>query len=115
MSEFCTVCPVGDLADGEGRTVRVGDKLVALFRAGDQYYAIDDTCPHMGASLGAGQVGNGIVTCPWHGWRFRLSDGAWADYLRVKTGTYQVRVVDGQIQVEVAKPKIPARPPADQA
>ncbi len=105
MSEFQTVCRVGELADGEGRTVRVGDKLVALFRAGDQYYAIDDTCPHMGASLSAGQVANGMVTCPWHAWRFRLRDGAWADYLRLKIGTFQVRIVDDEIQIEVPKPK----------
>ncbi len=110
MSEFQTVGRVGDLADGEGRTVKVGDKLVALFREGDQYYALDDTCPHMGASLSGGHVAGGLVTCPWHAWRFRLHDGAWADYLRVKIGSYQVRIVNDDIQVEVAKPKIRARP-----
>ena len=35
----------------------------------------------MGASLSGGYVENGVVTCPWHAWRFRLTDGAWADNL----------------------------------
>ena len=55
-------------------------------------------CPHMGASLAGGFVEDGIVTCPWHYWRFRLADGAWADNPRIKIGCYPVHVVRG-IQV----------------
>ena len=43
---------------------------------------------------------NGIVTCPWHAWRFRLTDGTWADYTKVKIGCYPVRVVGEEIQIE---------------
>ena len=64
MSEFHTVCRAGEVPEGAGKTVSVGDKLIALFRDGGQYYAIDDCCPHMGASLGDGYVEGGVVTCP---------------------------------------------------
>jgi nitrite reductase (NADH) small subunit/3-phenylpropionate/trans-cinnamate dioxygenase ferredoxin subunit len=101
MSEFQTVCRVGELNEGEARTVEVGNKLVAVFRSQGQYFAIDDVCPHMGASLGGGYVEDGVVTCPWHAWRFRLADGAWADYPRVKIGCHAVRVVGDEIQVRV--------------
>jgi nitrite reductase (NADH) small subunit len=101
MAEFRTVCRVGELAEGEGRTVEVGNKLVAVFRTGDGYFAIDDLCPHMGASLSGGYVENGIVTCPWHAWRFRLADGAWADCPRIKIGCYPVRVEGDEVQVQV--------------
>jgi nitrite reductase (NADH) small subunit len=101
MAEFRTVCRVGDLAEGEGRTVAVGGKLLAVFRAGGQFYAIDDVCPHMGASLGEGYVEGGVVTCPWHAWRFRLADGAWADNPRIKIGSYPVRVEGDEVQVQV--------------
>ena len=106
MSEFHTVCRLSDLTEGEGRTVVVGEKLIALFRTGDQLFAIDDVCPHMGASLSGGWVEDGVVTCPWHAWRFRLADGAWADYPRGKLGVgcYPVRVVGDEIQVEVGGP-----------
>jgi nitrite reductase (NADH) small subunit/3-phenylpropionate/trans-cinnamate dioxygenase ferredoxin subunit len=104
MAEFRTVCRVGDLSEGEGKTVIVGGKLVAVFRCGDSYHAIDDMCPHMGASLGDGYAENGIVTCPWHAWRFRLSDGAWADNPRLTIGCYQVRVEGDEVQVEVPQP-----------
>jgi nitrite reductase (NADH) small subunit/3-phenylpropionate/trans-cinnamate dioxygenase ferredoxin subunit len=101
------VCKVSDLSEGEGRTVEVGKKLIAVFQHGGQYYAIDDCCPHMGASLSSGYVDRGIVTCPWHAWRFRLSDGAWADNPRIKIGCYPVRVEGDEIQVQVAPPPEP--------
>src|SRR6185437_1433287 len=104
MGTLHRVCKVGELPDGEGKTVVVGKKLIAVFRNGDQYQAIDDTCPHMGASLSGGHVENGIVTCPWHAWRFRLADGAWADNPRIKIGSYPVRVEGDAVQVDVAAP-----------
>lgn len=103
MDEFCTVARVGDLADGSSKAVEVNGKLIALFRRGETYFAIDDVCPHMGASLSDGEVENDIVTCPWHAWRFRLSDGAWADNPRIAIGCYPVQVLDGMIQVRLAK------------
>ena len=100
MGEFKTVCQVGELAEGEGKTVIVGKKLIALFHCGGQFHAIDDLCPHMGASLAGGYVENGIVTCPWHAWRFRLADGTWADNPRIKIGAYAVRVEGDAVQVQ---------------
>jgi nitrite reductase (NADH) small subunit/3-phenylpropionate/trans-cinnamate dioxygenase ferredoxin subunit len=108
MAEYQTVCRVKDLTPGEGRTVAVGNKLIAVFLERGNYYAIDDVCPHMGASLSGGFVADGTVTCPWHAWRFRLADGAWADCPRIKIGCYPVRVVGDEVQVlvEPAAPKM---------
>ena len=104
MAEFHTVARVGDLAEGEGVTVQVGTKLIALFRDQGEYYAINDVCPHMGASLSGGYLEGGIVTCPWHAWRFRLADGAWADNPRIKIGCYPVRVEGDEVQVLLDNP-----------
>jgi nitrite reductase (NADH) small subunit/3-phenylpropionate/trans-cinnamate dioxygenase ferredoxin subunit len=110
MAEFKKACRVGEVREGEGKTVSVGGKLIALFCTGGEYHAIDDVCPHMGASLGEGYVEDGIVTCPWHAWRFRLADGAWADNPRIKIGCYPVRVEGDEVQVQV--PAGPAAPPS---
>jgi nitrite reductase (NADH) small subunit/3-phenylpropionate/trans-cinnamate dioxygenase ferredoxin subunit len=101
MADFKTVCRVSDLKEGEGKTVSVGGKLIAVFRCAGGVHAIDDMCPHMGASLSEGYVENGIVTCPWHAWRFRLDNGAWADNPRIKIGCYAVRVAGDEVQIEV--------------
>src|SRR5262249_10512330 len=105
MAEFKTVCKLADVPEGLGHTVYVGEFALALFRVNGEIHAIDDTCPHMGASLGSGFVENGTVTCPWHFWRFRLADGKWADNTRLGIGCYAVRIVRDEIQVE-----LPERP-----
>ena len=101
MAEFRNVCRVDEVVEGEGKTVAVGNKLIALFRVNGDYYAIDDTCLHMGASLSDGHVEDGIVTCPWHAWRFRVTDGTWADNPRVKIGSYPVRVEEDAILIGI--------------
>lgn len=101
MPEYCSVLKVHDLPENSARTVEVNGKLIAVFHHAGQYFAIDDTCPHMGASLAEGFVEDGVVTCPWHAWRFRLADGAWVDNPRLKIGCYAVRVVGDEIQLAV--------------
>ena len=104
LERECRVCHRGPRGRNPRRRgeVRTGAGEVCLGSVdGDRYFAIDDMCPHMGASLAGGFVENGIVTCPWHYWRFRLSDGAWADNPRIKIGSYPVHVVDGEIRLEL--------------
>lgn len=102
MSEFQTVAKVGSLTEGQGTTIEVGDKLIALFLHGGQYYAIDDSCPHQGASLGAGYLDEeGAVSCPWHAWRFSVCDGTWCDNPKLGVDTYEVRVEGQEIQVKL--------------
>lgn len=102
MSEFVTVAKIGSIPANQGATFTVGDRLVAVFHVDGQYHAIDDLCPHMGASLGAGYVEDGIVLCPWHAWRFRVCDGTWCDNPKLKVANHEVRVVGDEIQVRLA-------------
>ncbi len=102
MSKFVTVAKVGTIPEGQGATFPVGDRLVAVFNKGGTYYAIDDLCPHMGASLGAGQLDeDGAVTCPWHAWRFGVCDGTWLDNPRLKIDAFALRIEGDEIQVEI--------------
>jgi nitrite reductase (NADH) small subunit len=99
-TEFVTVARVGEIAEGTASVYTLGDRLVAVFNVGGgEYQAIDDLCPHMGASLAGGWIEQGVVTCPWHAWRFRLCDGTWCDNPRIKTDSFDVRVVGDEIQV----------------
>lgn len=99
MSARIPVARVEDFAEGAAKVVEVCNRDVAVFCDGGKHFALDDCCPHAGASLAGGHVEGGIVTCPWHAWRFRLDDGAWADSPRVKTRTYPVEIVDGVVCV----------------
>lgn len=107
MSEFTTVAQTGAIPEGQGITVVVDGRLVAVFYDQGKYWAIDDLCPHMGASLGAGEVHDGAVACPWHAWRFGLCDGTWRDNPKLKVDHFETRVVGTDVQVRVP-PKMPS-------
>ncbi|MEK6249627.1 MAG: Rieske (2Fe-2S) protein [Planctomycetales bacterium] len=102
MAEFTTVATVGEIQEGKGATFTVAGRMVAVFYADGEYYAIDDLCPHMGASLSAGHVDQKTVTCPWHAWRFSICDGTWLDNPKLKVDRFEVRVDGDEIQVRLA-------------
>ncbi len=102
MSSYVTVAKVGSIPEGQGASFTIGGRLVAVFNRGGTYHAIDDLCPHMGASLGAGQLdAEGIVTCPWHAWRFNVCNGTWSDNPRLKIDAFDTRVLGDEIQVRL--------------
>ena len=102
-SEFVTVAKVGDIPDGQGQAFAVNGRMVAVFNEGGKFSAIDDFCPHMGASLAGGYLEAGVVTCPWHAWRFATKDGTWCDNPKVKIDAFEVRVEGEEVQVRVVK------------
>ena len=40
-----------------------------------EIYAFDNRCPHRGGSIGNGTMKNGIISCPWHKWKFDSKTG----------------------------------------
>ncbi len=103
MSSWQTIAKTTDVPVGEGRTYPVDGKLIALFNVDGQFLAVNDLCPHMGASLSEGWVEDGAVTCPWHAWRFCLKDGSWLDApkSKVRTETFDVRVEGDDVLIDV--------------
>lgn len=97
--EFVTVAKVGDIAEGRGRAFAVNGRMIAVFCENGQHFAIDDFCPHQGASLAEGHVENHCVACPWHFWRFDVTDGRWLDSPRIRVDAFPIRIVGNDIQV----------------
>ena len=103
--DYVTVAKVGDVPESQGLAVPFGDEMVAIFKVGETYHAIADACPHMGASLASGPLEGTTVTCPWHAWRFCVTDGTWCDNPRIRIDTYDVRIVDDEIQIRKSPPE----------
>lgn len=102
MSDYKTVAKVGAVPEGEGRAFTVDGRVVGVFLIDGEYFAINDLCPHMGASLSSGHVEEHAVTCPWHAWRFSVKDGTWLDNPRgIGTDSWPVRLEGDSIQVAV--------------
>ena len=61
----------------EGRVVRVvcGERSICVARVRGRVGAVEDACPHRGASLSGGRIRDGRLECPVHGWQFDPFDG----------------------------------------
>ena len=102
MTRFQRVASVGDLAPGEKKIVEVDGILVVLVNCAGQLYAVEDVCTHDGGPLGEGKLENCQLICPRHGGRFDVATGAALKLPAVDpVPTYEVRVQDGDVLVEV--------------
>ncbi|WP_419253838.1 Rieske 2Fe-2S domain-containing protein [Caulobacter sp. ErkDOM-YI] len=89
-----------DIEDGRAKIVAVADgERIAVFRDGENLYAVSNLCAHQGGPLGEGRVLDGCVTCPWHGFQFRLTDGRAPAPYTDRVATYATRVLDGVVYV----------------
>lgn len=86
------------------RSIRVADRRVTLVRTEQQVFALDHACPHEGYALAQGDVRGDLITCAWHNWKFRLSDGRCIfgdEDLRIHPVTVDAT---GEIRVELREP-----------
>jgi thiamine pyrophosphate-dependent acetolactate synthase large subunit-like protein/nitrite reductase/ring-hydroxylating ferredoxin subunit len=64
-----------DVPEGRVITMTAGVTPVCLSRFKGQVGAISNRCPHQGGPLGEGQIENGYVVCPWHGYEYHPITG----------------------------------------
>jgi nitrite reductase/ring-hydroxylating ferredoxin subunit len=97
------VCRLDQLVEGRGRPVRADGRYLAAFLVDGRVHVVDNQCLHVGSPLDAGPVIDGVVRCPWHGWAYRLEDGAQLTAFGDRQGirTYPVVVSDGEVLVSL--------------
>src|SRR5205085_9816967 len=77
-----------------------GGERIAVFRDGAQIGALTNLCAHQNGPLGEGRIIDGCITCPWHGYQYRLSDGCAPPPYTEKLATYRVRLRNGVVEVD---------------
>lgn len=61
---------------GRVTTLYVGKKKICIAHTKEGFFAVNDKCPHNGASLGNGYcTDEGSVVCPMHRYHFDLKTG----------------------------------------
>jgi nitrite reductase/ring-hydroxylating ferredoxin subunit len=88
-----------------------GGERIAVFRDGARIGALSNLCAHQNGPIGEGRIIDGCVTCPWHGYQYRLEDGCAPAPFTEKLATYRVRVAHGMVEV-APRPLAPGTPAA---
>ena len=76
MPKLVKVAETKEVAPGTGKVVEAEGRSIALFNVAEAFYAIDNTCTHVGGPLGEGELAGEVVTCPWHNTEFNVRTGA---------------------------------------
>jgi 3-phenylpropionate/trans-cinnamate dioxygenase ferredoxin subunit len=85
-----------------GRSLlHTGAACVALFQVDGRYHAIDDRCPHQGASLAGGKLEGRLLQCPAHGLRFDLASGCLANVPSVRVPVYPIHIEEGRVYLDL--------------
>jgi 3-phenylpropionate/trans-cinnamate dioxygenase ferredoxin subunit len=82
MANFVEAAKVSELGDGAMKKVMLQEHEILLARAGDNYYAANNRCPHMSGDLSQGKLEGTVVTCPRHSSQFDLKDGSVVRWLK---------------------------------
>jgi 3-phenylpropionate/trans-cinnamate dioxygenase ferredoxin subunit len=102
MSEFITVIRVEELKPGQVQVFEVEDEFVAIANVDGEFCAFADICTHDDGPLVEGKLEGQVVTCPRHGARFDVCTGKVLSMPAVVSlPTFDVRVVDGEVQVRL--------------
>ena len=95
---------------------------IGLFRLGDEYYAWENNCPHMGGPVCQGRIINRVderldnekkshgyryveedvhIVCPWHGYEFNIRTGRHPGNTSAQLKGFVVSVRSGEIYVDI--------------
>lgn len=90
-----------DFPPNEIRGAMLAGHRLCVGRAGDRYFAVDDTCPHAGGSLSEGFVEDKLLICPLHGFCFEIDTGHCPDDPSCSVTSYELRIHDGLLQIQL--------------
>lgn len=95
------VATVGEIPEGGSIVVNVGGIAVSVWKIAGNFHAIANTCPHAEGPLNEGFIDEElVVTCPWHGWKFCVTDGKSPLIPSMSVPAYKVQVQGNDVFVE---------------
>ncbi|WP_346909857.1 Rieske 2Fe-2S domain-containing protein [uncultured Roseibium sp.] len=95
---------IGDLTEiAENRAIigaAPGGERIAVFRSKGKLSALSNLCSHQNGPVGEGKVVLGLVTCPWHGYQYRLEDGCSPPPFKERIRKYRVALSGTRVLVD---------------
>jgi nitrite reductase/ring-hydroxylating ferredoxin subunit len=98
-----TVASVNEMDTGSMKMAKVGERRVVVIRSASGFHALDNACPHQGYGLATGSLDGELLTCQWHNWKFRASDGTCV-IGQENVASHDVRIEGDDVIVSVTEP-----------
>ena len=101
MTRYIPIARADALEVGARSLAFIDGRSVVLFNIDGVVHAIDNSCPHNGASLASGRLDGHVLQCPAHGLRFDLSTGCMVGARGMCLTKLAVETIDGDLVVRV--------------
>ena len=99
------VAAATEVVRGRGLRVCLKGIPVGIYLVGDDYYAMEDTCPHAGSALSRGDLDGAVIRCPSHGWDYDVRTGFKPGYTDgFPIPCFPVRVEEGSVWIDIRLP-----------
>lgn len=85
------------------RALAVAKEKLVLFRRGSIVSCFQNACAHLGFPIADGEIDDGIITCPHHGFRYDLATGECLTAPEVQLQPHAVRVIGNRVEVRLAR------------
>jgi len=91
------VASLSELPEGAVIEARVNGACYAVCNLKGQIHALEGSCPCTGGPLGQGALREGVLVCPWHGWRFHPETGVSFYDEEIRIARYEVKIEGGDV------------------
>jgi nitrite reductase/ring-hydroxylating ferredoxin subunit/Fe-S cluster biogenesis protein NfuA len=91
-----------DVPEGGLAPLSIAGRSVILSRNGAVVACFENACAHLGMPIDMGEVADGIVTCPHHGFQYDLRSGECLTAPEVALQSHAVRVVGRRVEVRLS-------------
>lgn len=101
--EFKKLCSLGSLPQNRGVRIVIEDNEFAVFRVDSKVYVLSNICPHNHVGkIFEGEIKDGSVACPIHGWTFDLATGeSTCNMSSIKS--YEVKMSGNEVFIKIPK------------
>ena len=101
--DWCSAARLDEIPEGGVRALPINGQKLLLFRRGSVVSCFQNACAHLGFPIHDGEVEDGIIACPHHGFRYDLTTGECLTAPEVQLQPHAVRVIGSRVEVRLAR------------
>ncbi len=92
-----------DIPEGGIVKMTLDGEDILLSKNGSSVTCFQNACAHLNLPLDGGDVADGILTCPHHGFQYELESGECLTAPEVQLQSHAVRIVNGVVEVRLSR------------
>lgn len=102
MAKWIDIAAEKDIPPGQKRCLEAEGRSIVICNINGKLHAAANICPHAGMPVGDGDLVGEVLTCPYHGYAFNVTNGKNIDEPSDEPLTmYPARIVNDRVEVEL--------------